>query len=199
MHEPWYGLNFQKTWQRKNDADKSRFLRVFYFIFFFLTLNFPVILARNGLQTAPETAPCKVSRIPESDKFLVLESGILGFGILSGCPQNDCTPSSASISVFSRTLLFSEVDLTLACENSRFSSLIAAGDLSRGGTSATQRQKFHTDDVNQCLYNKSGSHGVPKANVFNFTFPLVDFGKVLCSSGNQTVWKRAPAKLKCFF
>ena len=35
----------------------------------------------------------------------------------------------------------------LACENSRFSSLIAAGDVSQGGTSATQSQKFHTDDV----------------------------------------------------
>ena len=35
----------------------------------------------------------------------------------------------------------------LACENIRFSSLFAAGDVSRGGTSATQRQKFHTDDV----------------------------------------------------
>ena len=54
------------------------------------------------------------------------------------------------------------------------------GDVSRGGTSATQRQKFHTDDVNQCLHNKSGSHGVPNANLFNFTFLLVDFGKALC-------------------
>ena len=35
----------------------------------------------------------------------------------------------------------------LACENSRFISLFAAGDVSRGGKSATQRQKFHTDDV----------------------------------------------------
>ena len=35
----------------------------------------------------------------------------------------------------------------LACENIRVSSLFAAGDVSRGGTSATQRQKFHTDDV----------------------------------------------------
>ena len=35
----------------------------------------------------------------------------------------------------------------VACENIRFSSLFAAGDVSRGGTSATQRQKFHTDDV----------------------------------------------------
>ena len=58
-------------------------------------------------------------------------------------------------------------------------------DVSRGGTSATQWQKFHTDDVNQCLHNKSGSHGVPNANLFNFTFLLVDFGKVLCSSANE--------------
>ena len=35
----------------------------------------------------------------------------------------------------------------IACENIRFSSLFAAADVSRGGTSATQRQKFHTDDV----------------------------------------------------
>ena len=74
---------------------------------------------------------------------------------------------------------------SLACENSRFSSLFAARNVSRGGTSATQRQKFHTDDVNQCLHNKSGSHGVPNANLFNFTFLLVDFGKVLCSSANE--------------
>ena len=49
----------------------------------------------------------------------------------------------------------------------------------------TQRQKFHTDDVNQCLHNKSGGHGVPKVNLFHFTFLLVDFGKVLCSSANE--------------
>ena len=59
------------------------------------------------------------------------------------------------------------------------------GDVSRGGTSSTQRQKFHTDDVNQCLHNKSGIHGVPNANLFNFRFLLVDFGKVLCSSVNE--------------
>ena len=35
----------------------------------------------------------------------------------------------------------------VACENIRFSLLFAAGDVSRGGTSATHRQKFHTDDV----------------------------------------------------
>ena len=57
--------------------------------------------------------------------------------------------------------------------------------VSRGRTSATQRQKFHTDDVNQCLDDKSGSHAVPKANLFNFSFPLVDFGKVLCSFANE--------------
>ena len=49
----------------------------------------------------------------------------------------------------------------------------------------TQRQKFHTDDANQCLHNKSGSHGVPYINLSNFTCLLVDFGKVLCSSANE--------------
>ena len=58
-------------------------------------------------------------------------------------------------------------------------------DVLRGGTSATQQQKFHTDDVNQCLHNKSDSHGVPNANLFNFTFLLIVFGEVLCSSVNE--------------
>ena len=66
---------------------------------------------------------------------------------------------------------------TIACENICFSSLFAAGDVSRGGTSATQRQKFHTDDANQCLHNKSSSHGVPNTNLSNFTCLLVDFVK----------------------
>ena len=58
-------------------------------------------------------------------------------------------------------------------------------DISRGGMSTTQRQKFHTDDVNQCLHKKSVSHGVPNANLFNFMFLLVNFGKVLCSSAKE--------------
>ena len=73
----------------------------------------------------------------------------------------------------------------LAWENIRFSSLFAAGDVSRGGTSATQRQKLHTDDENQCLINTFGGHGVPNANLFNSTFLVVDFGKVLYSSANE--------------
>ena len=75
--------------------------------------------------------------------------------------------------------------VSVACKNICFSSLFAAGDISRGGTSATQRQKFHTDDAHQCLHNKSGSHGVPNTNLSNFTCLLVDFGKVLCSSANE--------------
>ena len=61
-------------------------------------------------------------------------------------------------------------------ENIRFSSLFATGDVSRGGTSAIQRQKFHTDDANHCLHNKSDSHGVPNTNLSTFTCLLVDFG-----------------------
>ena len=69
---------------------------------------------------------------------------------------------------------------TVVCVNNRMSPSLRTADVSprssllsdalRGGTSATQRQKFHIDDVNQCLLNKSGSHGVPNANLFNFTF-----------------------------
>ena len=44
----------------------------------------------------------------------------------------------------------------------------------------TQPQKFHIDDIYQCLHNNSGSHGVPNANLFNFMFlPVVRFH--LCS------------------
>ena len=49
----------------------------------------------------------------------------------------------------------------------------------------TQRQKFHTDDVNQRLRNESGSHRVPNTNLFNFTSLLVDFAKLLCSNANE--------------
>ena len=41
------------------------------------------------------------------------------------------------------------------------------------------------DEANQCLHNKSGSHGVPNINVSNFTCLLVDFGKVMCSSAKE--------------
>ena len=73
----------------------------------------------------------------------------------------------------------------VACENIRFSSLFAAGDVSRGGTSATQWQKFHTDDADQFLHKKSRSHGVPNINLSNFMCLLVDFGILLCSSTNE--------------
>ena len=82
-------------------------------------------------------------------------------------------------------LVFTTTGGMVACENIRFSSLFAAGDVSRGGTSATQRQKFHTDDANQCLHNKFGSHGAPNTNLPNFTCLLVDFSNVLCSPANE--------------
>ena len=50
----------------------------------------------------------------------------------------------------------------------------------------TQRQKFHTDDANQCLHNESGSHGVPNINLSNFTCLLVNFSEVLCSSATSS-------------
>ena len=74
---------------------------------------------------------------------------------------------------------------TFSLRKHPFSSLFAAGDVLRGGTSATQRQKFQSDDAKQCFYNKSGSHGVPNINLPNVTCLVVDFGKVLWLSANQ--------------
>ena len=66
-------------------------------------------------------------------------------------------------------------ELHVAWENSHFFLLLAAFDILQGGTFGTQQQKFHTDDVNQCLHDKSGSPWIPNSNLVNFTFPLVDF------------------------
>ena len=73
----------------------------------------------------------------------------------------------------------------LSLSHSRSSARNVPSDEERGGTSATQWQKFHTDDANQCLHNKSGSHGVPNTNLSNFMCLLFDFGKVLCLSANE--------------
>ena len=78
-----------------------------------------------------------------------------------------------------------QVKTKLTCENIGFSLLFATGDVLHGGTSATQQQKFQTDDANQSLHNKSSSHEVPNINLTNFTCLLVDFGEVLCSSANE--------------
>ena len=43
--------------------------------------------------------------------------------------------------------IFAAVADPVTCEYSRFSSLFAARDVSPGGTSAPQRQKFRTDDA----------------------------------------------------
>ena len=56
--------------------------------------------------------------------------------------------SYASYSSLRSRLILS---IKLACENIRFSSLFAAGDVSRGGTSATQGKKFHTDNADDAL------------------------------------------------
>ena len=116
---------------------------------------------------------------------------ILLYSSISSLRIADVFPVIASLPQRSRDRKFvcgSQANLSpagLACENIRFSSLFAAGDVSRGGTSATQQQKLHTDDAIQCLHYKSRSHGVPNTNLPNFMCLLVDFGKVLCPYANE--------------
>ena len=48
------------------------------------------------------------------------------------------------------------------------------------------RTDVNTDDVNQCLHNKSGSHGVPNANCSVIRFSWSIFVKCcLCSFANE--------------
>ena len=63
----------------------------------------------------------------------------------------------------------------LACENIRFSSLFAAGDVSRRGTSATQRQKFHTDDV-KSVQNlvRSADWSTEQLHCFSYCLRMTD-------------------------
>ena len=73
----------------------------------------------------------------------------------------------------------------LACKNSCLSSLFATfiGHFT-GREICTLATEFHTGDIDQCLH-KSGSNGVPNVNLFDFKFLLGDYGKVLCSAGNE--------------
>ena len=65
-----------------------------------------------------------------------------------GAPNDVCWVTSFSLQWFVNDQLITDSKVqNIACQNSCFFSLLVAGDVSRGGTSATQRQKFHTDDV----------------------------------------------------
>ena len=55
----------------------------------------------------------------------------------------------------------------------------------------------YSNDVNQCLYHKSGSHGVPNINLFDFMLLLVDYGKVFCFTVNE-LQQNSDAFFFCF-
>ena len=61
----------------------------------------------------------------------------------------------------------------VACENSRFSSLL--GDVSRGGRSATQQQKFHTDD-GKSVRNpvRSADWSTEQLHCFSYCLRMID-------------------------
>ena len=63
----------------------------------------------------------------------------------------------------------------LACENIRFCSLFVTEDVQRGGTSATQRQKFHTDDV-KSVQNlvRSADWSTEQLHCFSYCLRMTD-------------------------
>ena len=53
--------------------------------------------------------------------------------------------------IYKRNIKLTGTLQQVACCKICFSSLFATGDVSRGGTSATQQHKFHTDDINHTI------------------------------------------------
>ena len=85
----------------------------------------------------------------------------------------------------------------LGCNNSHFSLLLAAGNVLRGVTSATQWQKFHSyvrHKVSVSILKIWYSPWVPNSNLFNFTFSPGWFWRIVVF-----ICQWAPATLKCFF
>ena len=68
-----------------------------------------------------------------------------------------------------------QIPSSLACENIRFSSLFAYGDVSHGGTSATQQQKFHTDDAKSVRNSvKSANWSTEQFHCFSYCLRMTD-------------------------
>ena len=104
--------------------------------------------------------------------FCRLSSFIISFRfrkVGSESPPPSHIPSNCTVPGFN--LLKQDI----ACENIRFSSLLVAEDVSRGGTSATQRQKFHTDDV-KSVQNpvRSADWSMEKLHCFSYCLQMTD-------------------------
>ena len=69
-----------------------------------------------------------------------------------GAPNDGCWVTSFSLQWFVNNQLVTDRKVqNIAYQNRCFFSLLVAADVSRGGTSATQRQKFHTENVKSVL------------------------------------------------
>ena len=116
--------------------------------------------------------------------------------------SNTCLPVSSKPCFQLKTFSFEWLNIyscsqELACENIRFSSLFAAGDVSRGGASASQRQKFHTDDV-KFVRNpvRSADWSTEQLHCFSYCLRITDkrqkASKIKCkreeSLANQSIF-----------
>ena len=73
----------------------------------------------------------------------------------------------------------------VTCNSSRFSLLLVAQGILPGAMFAPQRQKLHSDDINQCLQLCIRNLVAMAMGFQMFMFLLIDCGKVLCSSANK--------------
>lgn len=71
----------------------------------------------------------------------------------------------------------------VTCNSSCLSLLLVAQGILPGAMFASQRQKLHSDDINQCL--QLCIRNLVAMEFQMFMFLLIDCGKVLCSSANK--------------
>ena len=76
----------------------------------------------------------------------------------------------------------------IVCENRRASSLPAAGDVSQGRTSATQRQKFHTDDVKSVRISAMDpTSQEPRSKLFNRENETKAMEAIVCENSRSSL------------
>ena len=97
--------------------------------------------------------------------------------LLLNCDESNTNQVKTRIPLVGVKILYylENVPNVLAFENIRFSSLFVAEDVSRGGTSATQRQKFHTDDV-KSVQNpvRSADWSTEQLHCFSYCLRMTD-------------------------
>jgi len=154
----------------KNNNDNNNNRKKHYFSFHLVSQSGPIALGMESgaipddkitastFKTGYEARKARLNRnscwMPMQDKnteyIKINFTSVTNISAIAtqGAPNDGCWVTRFSLQWFVNNQLVTDRKVqNIVCQNSCIFSLLVAGDVSRGGTSATQRQKFHTDDV----------------------------------------------------